>query len=77
MATIDAKEIVNAIAAGKYASDRPVAITEYKNHWGNRTWGVCFEGEDPNRYLTPTAAYINSPKLIWQRSDGWVKELIK
>ncbi len=74
MATIDAREIIDAIIAGK--SDYPdeplaVKIVEYTNAWGNVTWGVVFADEPypfNRRYETPTE-YVRNPRVIWERQE--------
>ena len=65
MATIDDRDIIDQIIAGKYRDDRPRQIVEYTNAWGNTTWGVSFKGEDIDRYMRPTH-YVRNPRVIWK-----------
>lgn len=64
MATIDSREIVADIIAGKYADDDPRRIVEYTNAFGKTTWGVTFGREDHNKYLRPSE-YVQNPRVIW------------
>ena len=64
MATID-KRIADAIAAGEYADDRPTRIVKYTNAWGGEAFGVTFEGQDIDKYVTPTE-FIRNPTIYWE-----------
>ena len=67
MATINSREIVDAIIAGKgyYPGDshRVVRIVEYNNIFdGGIAYGLIYAGEDLRRYHT--GATVN-PRVIW------------
>ena len=69
MATIDSKDIIDAIiaAGGKQYSDEPAVsrIVEYTNANGRRTWGVTWENErDQHRYDRVTE-YVRDPVIIF------------
>lgn len=70
MATIDSKQIIDDIIAGKYdnypGEPRAIKIVEYTNAWGKRTWGVVHAGEDQYRYERETE-YVRDPVVIWRR----------
>lgn len=65
MATIDDKQIIDDIIAGKYEEDGAFRIVQYTNAWGNTTWGVCFEGDDPDKYAE--SKYVRNPTLYWEK----------
>lgn len=67
MATVD-RSIVNRIIAGEFADDNPTCIVEYTNAWGNKAYGVTFDGND-EKYKQATK-YIIQPKVIWTEVDG-------
>lgn len=73
MATIDSKDIVEAVIQGKYADDQPTQVVQYTNAWGTPTWGVTFRGEDRNKYLYESE-YIQAPKIIWTMEQGYKPE---
>ncbi|MDE2102542.1 MAG: hypothetical protein KGL39_35170 [Patescibacteria group bacterium] len=68
MATIDSWPIVEAIikSKGHYADDPLVVrVVAYTNAWGNRTWGIVYEGElDKYRYEKETE-FVREPKVIF------------
>jgi hypothetical protein len=68
MATIDSQEIIDGIIAsnGKQYPDEPmvIKIVKYQNAWGNSTFGVVFEGEDPMRYSFENE-FIRNPITYW------------
>ena len=68
MATIDSQEIIDGIIAsnGKQYPDEPmvIKIVKYQNAWGNSTFGVVFEGEDPMRYSIE-GEFIRNPITYW------------
>ena len=68
MATINSKEIIEDIMAGKYPEDKPTRIVRYTNAWGQTAYGVTFGDEDIERYTTPTEFIIN-PVIIWNKGD--------
>lgn len=74
MATIDSKHVIDEIIAnnGHYEGDPQVhRIVEYRNAFGNTTWGVTWSNEHPHardRYLIETE-YVRNPKSIWCRDD--------
>jgi hypothetical protein len=70
MATIDSKEIIDRIIAanGKEYEDEPpvIKIVKYQNGWGNDTFGVIWEGENPFRYDIESD-YVRNPITYWVR----------
>jgi len=74
MSTINSKEIIDEIIAnhGYYSDDpRVYMIVEYTNAYGNKTWGVTWINELPERrerYLEETK-YVRNPKIIWQAKN--------
>jgi hypothetical protein len=72
MATIDSKEIIDDIIAGKYDDDHDlvIKIVEYTNAWGNVTWGCVYSCEAAmgmaSRYEIPSN-FVQNPKVIWRR----------
>jgi hypothetical protein len=69
MATVNSREVVDAIIKGKgfYPGDhlRVVKIVQYANMFdGGTAYGLIYEGEDPMRYHNATAC-IN-PQTIWE-----------
>lgn len=70
MATIDNKDIIDTLIAnnGYYEDDpRAYMIVEYRNSYGNITYGVTWINEAParrTRYLDETD-YVNEPRVIW------------
>jgi len=70
MATIDSKEIIDRIIAhngSEYPGEPAVVkIVQYENGWGNKTFGVVFDGEDLWRYNIESE-YIQNPITYWVR----------
>lgn len=74
MATINNKEFIDNIinnngfynGIDENAPDNPrcVKIVEYINAWGNKTWGVIFQGDNLNKYNA--SDFINQPRTIWE-----------
>lgn len=71
MATIDSwgliKELMNN--RGYYMDDPRVhMIVEYTNAYGNRTWGITYVTEPPERRLRylEESEYVRDPKVIWR-----------
>jgi hypothetical protein len=66
MATVDSREIVDAIIKGNgiYQGDpRVVRIVEYNNMFDGRiAYGLIYAGEDLNRYFVPQCRNAHS---IW------------
>lgn len=71
MPTLD-KEIADRIvkANGRlYAEDPPCTrIVEYTNKWGGTSYGVTFEGQNPDTYTQPSQFIIN-PKIYWEAAS--------
>ena len=68
MATINSREIVDAIIAGDghYLGDpRVIKIVQYENQWnGGLAYGIIYEGEDPMRYHN--SASCHNPQTLWE-----------
>jgi hypothetical protein len=67
MATVDSREIVDAIIKGNgfYPGDddRVVRIVQYNNMFnGGIAYGLIYQGEDLNRYFVPQC---RNAKSIW------------
>ena len=74
MATIDSKDIIDQIIQrnGYYEDDpRAYMIVEYTNAFGNKTWGVTWSNESPERrtrYIIESE-YVINPKVIWHSEN--------
>jgi len=75
MATVDSKDFVDKLIAGKGRlpeSPRATVIVEYTNLEGRRVYGIVFENEPRptwNRYLEETQ-YVREPILVWTLKGG-------
>lgn len=70
MATIDSREVIEALLAGHghYEGDPPCAvIVRYTTPEGNETHGVTWAGryEDVERYLRPSQ-YVRNPVEVFR-----------
>lgn len=63
MATVS-REIADAIVRGEYAEDRPVKIVRYINAWDGISYGVIYEGDDPNKYAETD--FVRYPSVYWE-----------
>jgi hypothetical protein len=72
MATVSMREIVDDIIRGNghYMGDPLVVrIVEYNNQFnGDLAWGLTYQGEDPNRYLTAPACH--NPRVIFDHDPS-------
>lgn len=61
---------VDSCMTDRGAPDNPPAlkIVEYTNAWGGVCYGVCFPGDDLDRYRA--SQYVRNPKTIWVRGQG-------
>lgn len=73
MSSID-KELADKIAAcdGVMYPDEPhepavTRVVEYTTAWGDKAYGVTFEGQDLNKYMRETE-YVNAPRIYWERA---------
>ena len=75
MSTIDNEQLIKKLIEndGYYEGDPQVyLIVEYTNAYGNKTWGVTWSNELPERrlrYLIPTE-FVQNPKIIWACDDA-------
>ncbi len=74
MSTVD-KTFADRIAAGNGWLDgdkdnslgdnpRTVKIVEYDNAWGGKSYGLIFEGCDPDRYAK--SKFVRNPRVYWE-----------
>ena len=64
MATIDSKEIIDDIIAGKYPEDEWVKIVKYTNAWGGQCYGCISKGMDLESYAP--SEYVINPVTYWE-----------
>jgi len=75
MGTVDKAFADKIVAAnGQLYPDDPyeppvTRIVEYTNAWGGIAYGITFEGQDPDKYLRPTA-WVDSPRIYWERGEA-------
>lgn len=72
MATIDDKTLIDKLIAanGFFEDDPQVAqIVEYTNSFGNKTYGVTWSNESPERQrrYEEETYYVREPKVIWRK----------
>lgn len=65
MTTIDSKQIVDDIIAGKYPKEGWVKIVKYTNAWGGTAYGCMTKHMDQDSY-TPSE-YVIDPVLYWEK----------
>lgn len=68
MATIDSKEIVDDIIAGKYPEDGWVKIVQYNNMFGGVAYGCITVHDDPDKYRA--SEFVRNPVTIWNLNQG-------
>jgi hypothetical protein len=43
-------------------------IVEYTNAWGQKAYGMTFNGQDPDKYMRPSE-YVQEPRVYWERTN--------
>jgi len=75
MTTVDKSFADKMVACGgvMYPDDPfepPVnRIVEYTNAWGQKAYGMTFNGhQDPDKYMRPSE-YVQEPRVYWERTN--------